>query len=165
MKTRYRLIVPALLAATALTAQSPFGRLTSRTAPDPATMIANQVDRLTKLLTLTTAQQTQATTIFTNSLNAVTPLETVLSTNHTALAAAVKSNATGTIDSLAASIGTTSGQILAIREKADAAFYAILTAEQKAILDARGGPGGGRGPGGPGGPDGPGGPGGRGPRP
>jgi len=159
MKTRYRLIVPALLAATALTAQSPFGRMTSRTAPDPATMIANQVERLTRLLTLTTAQQAQATTIFTNASNAVTPLETTLSTNRAALGAAVKSNATGTIDSLAASIGTTSGQILAIREKADAAFYAILTADQKTILDSRGDLGHGPGPGGPGGP------GGRGPRP
>jgi hypothetical protein len=131
-------------------AQRPFGVMTSSTPPDPATVVANQVSRLTSLLTLTTAQSAQATTIFTNALAAVTPLQTTLSGYRTSLQAAVKSNATATIDQLAASIGTTTGQITGIQNKADAAFYAILTADQQTILNASGGFGGGRG--GPGGP-------------
>jgi len=64
----------------------------------------------------------------------------------------VKSNATSTIDSLAAQIGTATGQIVDIQNKADAAFYAILTAAQQTTLNSTGGfaPGpGGPGPGGP----------------
>ena len=73
---------------------------------------------------------------------------------------AIKGNALGTIDSLAASTGTVEGQLLAIQAKADAAFYALLTAEQKTKYDSmpQGRGPGGRGPGpmGPGGPGGPG---------
>ena len=49
---------------------------------------------------------------------------------------AVKVNNTVSIDQIAANIGTLQGQITAINSKADAAFYAILTADQKAKLDA-----------------------------
>jgi hypothetical protein len=130
--------IGAVLAATMI-AQRPFGVLTSSTPPDPATVVANQVARLTQRLTLTAAQATQATTIFTNALTAVTPLETTLNTDWTSLQAAVKSNSTATIDTLSASIGTVTGQITAIQNKADAAFYATLSTAQQAILDASGG--------------------------
>lgn len=112
--------------------------------------IARRVEFLTALLTLTTAQASQATTIFTNAAAAVTPLQTSLETAHTSLKAAVQSNNTAQIDQLAAQIGTLSGQVLAARNKAEAAFYALLTAEQRTRYDAAGdrGPGGrGRGPG------------------
>jgi Spy/CpxP family protein refolding chaperone len=147
------MIVAAVFAA-ALFAQHPFGTLTSSTPPDPATIVANQVARLTSLLTLTTAQQAQATTIFTNALNAITPLQTTINTDYTSLATAVKSNATATIDQLASAIGTAEGQILSIQNKADAAFYAILTTNQQTRLNQRPFPGGvgfggGPGPGGP----------------
>ena len=141
-----RVAAVGALLTTALMAQGPFGELTSSTPPDPATMVANQVARLTRLLTLTTAQAAQATTIFTNSLTAITPLETTLNTDRDSLHAAVKANATSTIDSLSAAIGTLHGQILAIQSKADAAFYAILTADQQTILNSRGGFGGRPGP-------------------
>ena len=116
--------------------------------------MANQVSRLTSLLTLTTSQQAQATTIFTNALNAITPLQTTINTDYTPLATAVKSNATATIDQLASAIGTAEGQSLSIQNKADAAFYAILTADQQTKLSQRPFPGGvgfghGSGPGGP----------------
>jgi Spy/CpxP family protein refolding chaperone len=144
-----------LLAASAM-AQRPFDAGGPGTPPDPATMVANQVARLTALLTLTTAQASQATTIFTNAQTAIGPLQTTLRTDRTALHTAVQSNSTSTIDSLATSIGTLTSQILAIQSKAEAAFYAILTADQKTKLDAAGGRGGfGGGPGGPGGFGGP----------
>jgi Spy/CpxP family protein refolding chaperone len=130
-----------------LVAQPPFGALNSSTPPDPATIVANKVTHLTALLTLTTAQASQATTIFTNAQTAITPLQTTLSEDWTQLEAAVKSNSTSTIDQLATSIGTITAQITAIRSKADAAFYAILTTAQQTALDAsrdgfEGGPGG-----------------------
>lgn len=150
MKKLIEVTTTAVLLTGLVMAQRPFGVMTSSTPPDPATVVANRVSRLTSLLTLTTAQAAQATTIFTNALTAITPLQTSLSGFRTSLQAAVKSNATATIDQLAASIGTTTGQITSIQNKADAAFYAILTADQQTILNAAGGFGGGRG--GPGGP-------------
>ncbi len=149
MKTFTRAIVFGPLIAAAMFAQRPFGVLTSAPAPDPATMIQNKVERLTALLSLTTDQAAQATTIFTAAQTAITPLETSLAGNWTSMQAAVKSNATATIDQLAGSIGTATGQVAAIRNKADAAFYSILTADQRTRLDSMpGAPG--RGPGGPG---------------
>jgi len=150
MKKLIEVTAAAVLLTGLVMAQRPFGVMTSSTPPDPATVVANQVSRLTSRLTLTTAQAAQATTIFTNALTAITPLQTTLSGYRTSLQAAVKSNATATIDQLAASIGTTTGQITSIQNKADAAFYVILTADQQTILNASGGFGGGRG--GPGGP-------------
>src|SRR6266446_1991726 len=149
MRTRFRIIGLGALFATALLAQGPvpFGALTSATPPDPATVVANQVARLTSLLTLTTAQATQATSIFTNALSAVTPLETTLNTDRQSLRTAVTTNPSA-IDQLATSIGTLTGQIIAIQNKADAAFYAILTSTQQTTLTAHGGFGGFGGPGG-----------------
>jgi hypothetical protein len=123
--------------------------------PDPATMIQHRVTRLTALLNLTTSQVAEATTIFTNAQTALTPIQTSLSGYRTALQTAVKSNATASIDQIAASIGTATGQVTAIQNKAEAAFYATLTVAQQTTLNAAGGGfGGGRGPGGPGGPGG-----------
>lgn len=136
MKIITKLAVSAAVLTTALMAQRPFGVITSSTPPDPATIVANQVARLTSLLTLTTAQQSQATTIFTNALTAITPLQTSLATAQQGLPAAVKSDASATIDQLATSIGSLQGQILAIQNKADAAFYAILTADQQTTLSS-----------------------------
>src|SRR5205085_11030639 len=99
MKTVHRLTaIGALLTATVL-AQGPFGPRGA--PPDPATMVAHQVERLTALLSLTSAQASQATTIFTNAAAAISPIQTTLNTDRTALHAAVESNAIGTIDQLA----------------------------------------------------------------
>jgi len=150
MKTLSKTTLLAALLAGGAFAQGPFGVMTSSTPPDPATMVQNQVTRLTSLLGLTTAQASQATTIFTNAANAITPLETALNGYWTSMQTAVKSNATATINSLSTSIGTATGQITAIQNLADAAFYAILTTDQQNTLNSSGGPGPGPGPGGPG---------------
>ena len=116
------------------------------TPADPAAAVQRQVAFLTTLLTLTAGQVTQATTIFTTAINAITPLQTNIATARTALAAAIKTNATATIDQQSTTIGNLTGQITAIDSKADAAFYALLTADQKAKLDQLGADGfGGRG--------------------
>jgi hypothetical protein len=150
----------SLLLAGAALAQPPFNpRNSTGSAPDPATQIADQVARLTTLLDLTTAQATQATSILTAAQTTTATLQTTLATDQTSLQTAITSNATATIDQLSAAIGTIEGQILDIRSKAEAAFYAILTATQQTKVTTLGGAGllGG-------GPGGPGGPGGRGPR-
>jgi len=136
-------IVCAVLSAATMMAQRPFGVLTS-SPPDPATIVQNRVARLTTLLGLSTTQASQATTIFTNAQTALAPFETSLTQARQALPAAVQSNATATIDQLATTIGSATAQITSIQNKADAAFYAILTADQQTKL----GQGGGRGAGG-----------------
>ncbi len=121
---------------------------TTRTPPNAATMAANQVARLTKLLTLTAAQQAQATAIFTAAATSQTSVRTGQQTAQTSLQTAITKNDTTSIDTLTAQIGTLTGQQIDISSKAQAAFYAILTADQQtqySALQAPGGMGGGPG--------------------
>lgn len=116
--------------------------------PDPQTRIQNRVNFLTTLLSLTDDQKAQATSIFTNAYTAGQSASSTLQAAHQSLSDAVKTNNTASIDQVSASIGTIEGQLTAINAKADAAFYAILTPEQKTKYDAapHRGPGGGPGP-------------------
>jgi Spy/CpxP family protein refolding chaperone len=123
---------------------------TAPTAPDPATMIANQVARLTTLLDLTTAQASQITSILTAAQSSVSTLQTSLNTDRTNLTTAITSNNTATITSVSADMGAIQGQILAVNSKAEASIYALLTADQQTKLTTLGGVGLLGGPGGPG---------------
>lgn len=129
-------------------------RAASGTAPSAADRIAHKVERLTAELSLTSSQASQITTILTNADTASTSARSTLDTDQSALEAAIKSNASGTIDQLSSAIGVLQGQLLAIRSKADGQIYALLTTDQQAKYHLGGGPGGpgGRGPGGPRGP-------------
>ena len=148
----------SVLAIVALSAVLLFGDTTPPAPPSAADMIANQVARLTKLLTLTTAQQASATTIFTTEQTALDALRTPMDTAHTALDTAVKSNDAKGIANGALAIGSLTAQQVSVQATADAAFYAILTADQKTVYDelkaaGLGGPPPRQpGPGGPGGP-------------
>jgi len=114
-------------------------------------MVQRQVEHLTKTLSLTTAQQAQATTLFTNSQTANRSVMTSLRDARTSLDAAIKSNDTASIATLSAQIGTLTGQMTANTAKADAAFYATLAPDQQAkytpgtagFARGFGGPGGG----------------------
>jgi Spy/CpxP family protein refolding chaperone len=140
--------VPLLLAATALTAQDRGGRTP-----------ADRVAFLTGYLTLTEAQRAQATTLFTAADTALTTLRGQMTAARAALNTAVKANAADAeLDRLSVAVGTLTAQQTAVQAKAEARFYALLTAEQKTKYDALGNRGGG-GMGGAGG--GPGGMGGR----
>lgn len=162
MKRILKMSATGLIFAGLIFAQGRFGPR-STTPPDPATMIANQVARLTALLDLTTTQASEITTILTTAQSSISTLQTTLSTDQTSLTTAITGNNTATIDSLTATIGTTEGQILDLRSKASASIYALLTTTQQTKLGTLGGvgllggggPGGGFGPG-PGGPGGPG---------
>jgi Spy/CpxP family protein refolding chaperone len=150
MNTLFRIIAVGVLLTATTMAQRGFGpRASGGSPPDPATIVQNQVARLTTLLSLTPAQASQATTIFTNAATAISTLQTTLSTDRDSLQTAIKGNATANIDQLSATIGTLTGQITSVQSKADAAFYAILTTDQQAKLDQLGGFGFGPGRGGP----------------
>jgi Spy/CpxP family protein refolding chaperone len=118
---------------------------------------------LTRQLNLSDEQAAKATKIFDQSSTDSQTLRSSLQSNRTELQAAVKKGDAEAIDQLAAANGKITGQILAIESKADAAFYAILTAEQQSAYDeiSQRGPGMMGGPGRMGGPGG--GPGGEGP--
>jgi Spy/CpxP family protein refolding chaperone len=118
--------------------------------PDPQTMIQRRVDRLATQLSLTDAQKAKATTIFTDAYTAGESIQSDLRSNRQSLSDAVKKNDTAAISTLAVTSGVLSGQLTAINSKAEAAFYAILTADQQAKYDSQphGGPGGPMGPGG-----------------
>lgn len=142
----------AVIAFTALSASCLFAQR-QLTPPTSAEMIANRVARLTTLLTLTTSQQTQATTIFTNEQTAESGLTTSIQTARTALRTAVQKNDLTGIVTQATQIGALTTQQVEIQAKAEAAFYAILTADQQTKYNLRpfggfGGPGGPRGFGG-----------------
>ena len=150
-KTNVLLSIVALgaLAGSAMAQRGPRGGA----PPDPAMMVQNQVAHLTALLSLTPAQVTQATTIFTNAMTASSSLQTTMDADRQSLESAISSNSTSVIDQVSQNIGAATGQLTAIRAKADAAFFAILTSAQKTTLTEAGGLGGpggrGRGPGGP----------------
>jgi Spy/CpxP family protein refolding chaperone len=119
-------------------------------SPTPAQTIVNRIARLTTLLTLTTAQQTEATTIFTNEQTALSGIPTSMQTARTALQTAIEKNDVTGITTQATQIGSLTTQQLEIQAKADAAFYAILTADQQTKYNqlqgsGLGGPGGGPG--------------------
>ena len=147
-KTLTRLSFVASLSLAAALAQTP---TTPMNPPDPAAMAQRRVQMLTRFLGLSDAQAAQATTIFTNSATAVEPIRTQIRTAHDAMRTAIKANDAAGIGSAANSIGSLTAQEMTLQGKADAAFYAILTPDQKTKYDQRGrgrmGPGG-MGPGG-----------------
>ena len=141
------LMVFATMLASAQTTTPP-------TPPTTAQIVSHMVDRLTKLLDLTSSQQTQATTIFTTEQTALSTVRTNMQTARSALKTAITSGDTATIATDAAQIGTLTGQEVQAQAVASAAFYAILAADQQSKYETLAPLGGS--PGGPGGPGGPG---------
>lgn len=97
-------------------------------------MVAHRVNFLTTVLNLTSAQQQQATTIFTNAANSVSALHTSLKNAHQSLTTAVSGNDSAGIDQASNTIGTLTTQVTSIHAKANAAFYQILTPDQQSKL-------------------------------
>lgn len=110
-----------------------------------------RINFLAGALSLTDTQKEQAKAIFDAAAQASETLHGEMATARANLNSAVKANAAETqIDTLAAAIGTIESRLIAIHAKAQAKFYALLTAEQKSKFDALGehrGPGRGPGPG------------------
>jgi Spy/CpxP family protein refolding chaperone len=90
---------------------------------------------MTAQLGLTAEQQSQATTIFSNAQATKSTLRASLKTAHQGLNDAVKSNNTVGIEQHAATIGNLTAQLTLAQSKARAAFYQILTPEQRTVLE------------------------------
>lgn len=118
-------LVTSALATSLLLAQRPGPRT-------PEMMVQHRVDSLTTQLGLTSAQQQQATTIFTNAATAGASMHGNLKLAHQNLQAAVKNNDTAGIDAAATAIGNFTAQQISNESKAQAAFYQILTPDQQA---------------------------------
>jgi Spy/CpxP family protein refolding chaperone len=86
------------------------------------------------VLSLTPAQQQQATTIFTNAMSGGQSFHADMKTAHQNLEAAIKNNDPNGITQAANTIGNLTAQMIAAHAKAQAAFYQILTPDQQSKL-------------------------------
>ncbi len=107
---------------------------TSRTPPNPATIAQHRVTFLTTLLSLNSTQQQQATTIFTGAATTALSLHPQMKTARQSLATAEQNNDTAAINQISSTIGGLVTQLVSTKASAKAAFYQILTPDQKAKL-------------------------------
>ncbi len=98
--------------------------------PDLAEHIQRRVSFMAKRLSLTAAQQQQATTIFTDAAAAEKSVFQQMRTAHESLKAAVEKNDTAAIEQLAGTVGNLTTQLTTAHAKAAAAFYQVLTPDQ-----------------------------------
>src|SRR6266404_494444 len=144
MKKAAWLMATTLLAGVLVIAQTKPG------PPSSVDRAQHRVQFLTTVLSLTSGQQQQATTIFTNAATSQSALHDSMRAAHEALGSAVKNNDAAGIDAASNTLGQLTAQMTSINAKAQAAFNQILTADQQtklAQLD-KGGPEGFGGPGG-----------------
>ena len=134
-KTAIALALICMFASPALFAQA------TETAPDAtsastrgAKMVQHRVNRLTTVLSLTTAQQTQVTTILTNAMASHSTESASMKTAHTNLQNAIRSNDAAAMEQAANSLGAMSAQKTLARAKIEAAIYQTLTPEQQAKM-------------------------------
>jgi Spy/CpxP family protein refolding chaperone len=120
----------------------------NHTPPTPAQQVANKVARLSALLTLSSAQQATATTIFTSEQSALSTVSAGMKTARAALKTAVLANDTAGISTQSAAIGALTAQEVQAQSTANADFYASLTPAQQAQYTKLGAFGGGGGFGG-----------------
>lgn len=102
--------------------------------PKTAAKLEKYVSFLSTLLSLTTAQQQQATSIFTAAIAQKSALRTQVQAAHQALSEAVQSNNPTTINQASAAIGALGAQKRALGAQANASFYQVLTQAQQATL-------------------------------
>jgi Spy/CpxP family protein refolding chaperone len=102
--------------------------------PDPATRIQDHINFMTTVLSLTPAQQQQATTIFTSEANAAKTIHEQMKSAHDALNTAIQKNDTAGIDQSAATIGSLTTQMISSHAKAQATFNQTLTPDQQAKM-------------------------------
>jgi len=104
-------------------------------AHSAANFVQHRVNFLTTMLSLTPAQQQQATTILTNAAGNKKEARGGMRTAHQNLQTAIKSNDAAGIDAAATSIGNLMAQNISAEAKTKAALYQILTPDQQAKMD------------------------------
>ena len=109
--------------------------LMGQTADGPRRGARDRVQWMTQKLGLTAEQQSQAKAIFANARSSGSALRASMKTAHQALNDAVRSNNSAGIEQLSATVGNLTAQMTVAEAKARAAFYQILTPEQRTALD------------------------------
>jgi Spy/CpxP family protein refolding chaperone len=103
--------------------------------PDPGKMAQHHLDFLTKQLSLTTQQQQQASTIFSEAANNAKATHDQMRAAHDSLKAAIQKNDSAGIEQAANTIGSLTTQMIASHAKAQAAFYQTLTPDQQTKMN------------------------------
>ena len=99
--------------------------------PSAAAIAEHRVKTWTVLLNLTSVEQQQAKAIYASAVQEEQTLHEGEKDEWKALRSAVRSNDIATIDQISATLAQSMAQSTAIRAKADAAFFQILTPEQQ----------------------------------
>jgi len=102
--------------------------------PKTAGKQTRYLNSLTALLSLSTAQQLQAATIFTNAAGTRASIHSSLKAARKALSDAVRSSDTGAISQASAALGALTSQHVSNGAVANAAFYQLLTPDQQTKL-------------------------------
>ncbi len=97
-----------------------------------ARMIQRRVAKMTALLTLTPAQQTQVTSILTTAVQSRAADRGSMKQVRAQMRTAIEANDSATIEQASNQIGNIAAQNAAARAKTAAAIYQILTPDQKA---------------------------------
>ncbi len=97
-----------------------------------ARMVQRRVAKMTALLSLTPAQQTQVTAILTNAVQSRVGDRGSMKQVRAQMRTAIEANDTATIEQASNQIGNIAAQNAAARAKTAAAIYQILTPDQKA---------------------------------
>jgi len=133
---------PALFSQTA--ASTPAGPNEANRGAD---MVQHRVSYLTTVLSLSTAQQTQVTSILTTEESNRSTAHASMKTAHTSLHSAIQSNDAAAMEQAANAIGTLTAQETLAHAKTEAAIYQVLTPEQQTKMtqlqseEHHGGPG------------------------
>jgi len=99
--------------------------------PKSAAKTTKYLNSLNTLLGLTSSQQQQASTIFTAAATAHTVIRTNLKAARQSLTTAIMNNDSGGIGQASMAIGSLTAQLTAAGANANAAFFQILTTDQK----------------------------------
>jgi Spy/CpxP family protein refolding chaperone len=136
------LLLAALVAPAQMRSGLPGGQM------DPAKLVEARVAMLSQTLNLTETQKAQALKIFSDAQAAAERFREEMQVARQELQTAIKANDLASIERNAREIGTATGEMTIIDARAQAAFYALLTPEQKTKYDQMPARGFGMGPGG-----------------
>jgi Spy/CpxP family protein refolding chaperone len=125
-----KITLPKFLIATAMTAAMVFAQ-PMRTPQTPDQMAQRRVNMMSRWLSLSSDQQASAQTIFSNSETALQGIRTNMQTARQNLQTAIQSNDVNGIEAAATSIGNLTTQMTENQAKAEAAFYQVLTPDQR----------------------------------
>jgi Spy/CpxP family protein refolding chaperone len=131
MRTTLLKVTTAVLALASVFAMAQHGN-----PPDPAKMAQRHLDFLAKQLSLTTQQQQQASTIFSEAASNAKATHDQMRTAHDSLKAAIQKNDSAGIEQAANTIGNLTTQMITAHAKAQAAFYQTLTPDQQTKMNA-----------------------------